>query len=145
MDTGEVATIVLDPASPGPSDNDVAIAEIHAEARVVEAQIMADAQIAQAEAIAEAQEEIGEEWLAERFASLHARHDALQAEVAAMREQLSILATLTILPPTPSIPTVSETPTPAPEIVAPETMPPGDAGASQEAKTEPPKRVRRLL
>ncbi len=143
MDTEEVATIVLDPASSGPSDNDVAIAGIHAEARVAEAQIMADAQIAQAEAVAEAQDEIGEEWLAERFASLHARHDALQAEVAAMREQLSILATLTILPPTPSIPTVSETPTP--ETMPPETMLPGDAGASQEAKTEPPKRVRRLL
>jgi hypothetical protein len=121
---------------PETNAEDVAIAEAVAEAQVE----MVEAEVAAAVEIAEIQAEVDEEWLKSQF-------DAVNAEVAAMRLEISAILSMTssmqealaiLLTPTPST-------EPQPEAAIVEEPPIAEPTGQSENTPEEKRRVRRLI
>jgi hypothetical protein len=123
------------PVEPETNAEDVAIAEAVAEAQVE----MVEAEVAAAVEIAEIQAEVDEEWLKSQF-------DAVNAEVAAMRLEISAILSMTssmqealaiLLTPTPS--------EPPPDQPIAEEPPIAEPIVQSENTPEEKRRVRRLI
>jgi hypothetical protein len=121
---------------PETNAEDVAIAEAVAEAQVE----MVEAEVAAAVEIAEIQAEVDEEWLKSQF-------DAVNAEVAAMRLEISAILSMTssmqealaiLLTPTPST-------EPQPDQPIVEEPPIAEPTGQSENTPEEKRRVRRLI